>query len=229
MQLHMPIHCLRSFGARDIAWSSQDWWIPFRIRHRCDLQLCQDHYVKKVEKLKEQIAKSGTSWALLFFSSTLTCNCQKMYQHLTCLTCLFNQSPGMTYSDSFRLSWRLCITANPLFFLDCGATLETSEARTEHVSFEAHWSLAVPLTQNLFSRCQACPCPEAQQKWAEETWQPAGWLLCSLIRFPEHQSAMALCRLCKVSSSWQEFAHHTGETGPALQLTWTLWRSLKLM
>ena len=38
MQLHMPIHCLRSFGARDIAWSSQDWWIPFRIGHRCDLQ-----------------------------------------------------------------------------------------------------------------------------------------------------------------------------------------------
>mmetsp|Transcript_42897 Transcript_42897/g.93335 ORF Transcript_42897/g.93335 Transcript_42897/m.93335 type:complete len:389 (-) Transcript_42897:8-1174(-) len=37
----------QSFGARDIAWSSQD------------------HYVKKVEKLKEQIAKSGTSHALV--------------------------------------------------------------------------------------------------------------------------------------------------------------------
>jgi len=37
----------QSFGARDVAWSSQD------------------HYVKKVEKLKEQISKAGTSHALV--------------------------------------------------------------------------------------------------------------------------------------------------------------------
>ena len=93
--------------------------------------LCQEG--GKTQRTDCQI-RDFVSPAIFFLK---TCNCQKMYQHLTCLTCLFNQSPGMTYSDSFRLSWRLCITANPLFFLDCGATLETSEARTEHTSFEA--------------------------------------------------------------------------------------------
>lgn len=55
-----PRHCMVQPGLVN---SLPDWpslWFA--------VSLCQDHYVKKVEKLKEQIAKSGTSWALLFFS-----------------------------------------------------------------------------------------------------------------------------------------------------------------